>query len=298
MVISQICKKFNLEYVGNDVDINGLNLIGRFTSKDSVLSYVTKGAYSNKIKTDNSIKALIIPESLIDKYKDIMMEKKGCLIISNDSENSFYQIHDYLYNTHTFYNSIVTEPKISDTAIIHPTAGIEKNVIIEDDVNIGAFSVVKAGSIIKKGTHIGNHSIIGAEGFQVLRIDDIPTKISHCGGVLIDCNVSIGDHCTVCNTLFDGFTKIGTNTKIDNYCQIAHYVSIGNNVIITPGVVLVGGVTIEDDCYIGANATIMNKVIVHKNAIVGIGSVVMQNVKSGATVFGNPAKQISQNWEN
>ena len=36
----------------------------------------------------------------------------------------------------------------------------------------------------------------------------------------------------------------------------------------------------------------MNKAIIHTGATVGIGSVVMQNVKAGTTVFGNPAKQI------
>ena len=36
----------------------------------------------------------------------------------------------------------------------------------------------------------------------------------------------------------------------------------------------------------------MNQVIIHDGATVGIGSVVLNNVKSGTTVLGNPAKPI------
>lgn len=109
---------------------------------------------------------------------------------------------------------------------------------------------------------------------------------------MIEENVAIGDHCSVCNTIFDGFTFIGHDTKIDNFCQIAHYCKVGSNVIMPPGVTLVGTVIIEDNCYIGAGSTIMNQVIIHDGATVGIGSVVLNNVKSGTTVLGNPAKPI------
>ena len=292
MKISDLCAQFKLEYFGSDVDINGLNLIGRASSKDAILTYATSGKYKKRVATDISVKALLVDAKTKEEYLEVLLMRDGCVIISDNPEQVFYEIHDYLIRLDNFYKPVVLERKISSTAIIHPTAVIEDYVIIEDDVKIGAFSFIRAGTIIRRGSTIGNHTTIGAEGCQVLRIDGIPTKIKHCGGVLIEEGVSIGDHCSVCNTLFDGFTRVGAYSQIDNFCHIAHYVNIGKRVIMTPGITLVGSVTIEDDCYIGAGATIMNKAIIHTGATVGIGSVVMQNVNAGTTVFGNPAKQI------
>jgi acetyltransferase-like isoleucine patch superfamily enzyme len=44
---------------------------------------------------------------------------------------------------------------------------------------------------------------------------------------------------------------------------------------------------------IGSNATILARVTVGENAIVGAGSVVTRNVPANTTVAGNPAKPIS-----
>lgn len=292
LFISQVCKKLNLEYIGKDVQIDGLNLVGRESSKTSILSYVTSTKYKKKIEKESAIRVLVVSPKIVDNYKAILLDRGGGVIFSDEPEKTFYLIHRYLINQQDFYIPIVPDTSISDTAIIHPTAIVEDNVVIEKHVQIGAFSLIKSGSIIRHDSVIGNHTTIGAEGYQVLRFDGVPYKIKHFGGVLIDENVEIGDHCTVCNTIFDGFTRIGMQSKIDNYCQIAHYCNIGKNVIITPGVTIVGSVTIEDNCYIGAGATLMNKVTVHQGAIVGIGAVVIGNVKAGTTVMGNPAKQI------
>lgn len=290
--ISELCVLFNLKYWGDDVSIDGLNLIGRYSSKVCVLSYVTSAKYKRIVCNEGNLKALIISRELMCEYEEIMKEKDGCIIISDNPEKDFYDIHDYLYESKDFYEPVVDRTEIAENVYIHPTAVIEENVIIEENVSIGAFSLVKTGTIIKKGSRIGNYTVIGSEGYQVLKFNGIPKTIRHCGGVLIDENAQIGDHCSVCNTMFDGFTRIGKNTKIDNYCQIAHYVSIGENVVLTPGVILVGSVVVEDNCYVGAGACVMNKVVIHNGATVGMGSVVMRDVKEGITVMGNPATKI------
>ena len=52
------------------------------------------------------------------------------------------------------------------------------------------------------------------------------------------------------------------------------------------------GATVEDNVFIGAGVTIAGPLTVGKGARVGAGSVVVEPVKAGATVFGNPAKSI------
>ena len=48
---------------------------------------------------------------------------------------------------------------------------------------------------------------------------------------------------------------------------------------------------------IGANATILPGVMIGQNALVGAGSVVVENVPDGAVVAGNPARIIKHTSE-
>lgn len=51
---------------------------------------------------------------------------------------------------------------------------------------------------------------------------------------------------------------------------------------------------IEDGVWIGAGAIILAGITVHKNSIVGAGSVVTRDVPEGVVVAGNPARIIRQ----
>nr|WP_249033338.1 DapH/DapD/GlmU-related protein [Silicimonas algicola] len=53
-----------------------------------------------------------------------------------------------------------------------------------------------------------------------------------------------------------------------------------------------GEVIIEEDVWIGANATILRGVTIGVGATVGAGSVVTKNVDAGDMVAGNPARRI------
>jgi len=116
--------------------------------------------------------------------------------------------------------------------------------------------------------------------------------------------------------------KIGSNCNINAQCFIENDVIIGNNVTVKCGVQLWDGITIEDDVFIGpnatftndkyprskvypeqfvrtivkkrasigANATILCGVTIGENAMVGAGSVVTKDVPDGELWYGNPAK--------
>lgn len=51
-------------------------------------------------------------------------------------------------------------------------------------------------------------------------------------------------------------------------------------------------IRIEQDCWIGAGAIILNGITIGEGSIVGAGSVVTHDVPSGVIVAGNPAKII------
>ncbi len=117
---------------------------------------------------------------------------------------------------------------------------------------------------------------------------------------------------------------IGDNCNINAQVLIENDVVIGNNVTVKSGVQLWDGTRVEDDVFIGpnatftndfmprskqypeaflsitlkqgasigANATLLPGITVGERAMVGAGAVVTEDVPAYAVVVGNPAKVI------
>jgi acetyltransferase-like isoleucine patch superfamily enzyme len=126
---------------------------------------------------------------------------------------------------------------------------------------------------------------------------------------------------------------IGDNVKLGAFVEIQKNASVGNNCKISSHTFVCEGVTIEDDVFVGHNvafindsypratangqlqteadwavektlvkkgasigsgATILSKVTIGENAIVGAGSVVTKDVSPNTIVAGNPARKIRE----
>ena len=122
--------------------------------------------------------------------------------------------------------------------------------------------------------------------------------------------IEIGDFCFIANASLVCSNKI----TIGNYVFIAGGVTIADSdfhpldpaarladtIALSPignrkkrPAIKTLPVTIEDDVWIGFNATILKGVHIGKGAIIQPGSLVMENVEAGNIVSGNPAKTIS-----
>ena len=144
---------------------------------------------------------------------------------------------------------------------------------------------------------------------------------------LSDCKAKIPDSTNVWQfcVIFPN-AKIGENCNICANSLVENDVAIGNNVTIKSGVQLWDGITVEDNGFIGpnatftndlyprsknpdwklqrtiikkgasigANATILCGIIIGENAMIGAGSVVTKDVPSGEVWVGNPAKPIKK----
>lgn len=116
--------------------------------------------------------------------------------------------------------------------------------------------------------------------------------------------------------------RIGRDCNLNAHCLVENDVVIGDRVTLKCGVYLWDGTTVEDDVFIGpnatftndkfprsrrkpeqfqrivlrrgasigANATILGGVTIGEGAIVGAGSVVTRDVPPGMIVRGNPAR--------
>ena len=112
-------------------------------------------------------------------------------------------------------------------------------------------------------------------------------------------DVRLGEHSSVWyNAVLRGdinYISIGKETNIQDgvigHLSDDHPLVVGNQVTVGHGAVI-HACTIEDQCLIGMNATIINNLNIGYSTRIGAGSVVLQSQKPKITVFGNPAKQI------
>lgn len=113
------------------------------------------------------------------------------------------------------------------------------------------------------------------------------------GHVVIGSGSGIGANCHIA-----GPVKIGSDTMIANNVHIFgfnHGTSPKEQMRLQPCVV--NGVVIGDDCWIGANVSIVDGVTIGDHSIVAAGAVVTTNVPAWTVVAGVPAKIIRSRIE-
>ena len=86
--------------------------------------------------------------------------------------------------------------------------------------------------------------------------------------------------------------KVGKHSIINHHAVIDHDCSVGDFCHIAPHVSLGGGVKVGQGVLIGAGAIVLPGIKIAEYATVGAGSIVTNNIPSGVTVLGNPARAI------
>ena len=128
----------------------------------------------------------------------------------------------------------------------------------------------------------------------------------------------LGDHSTIedFSTINNGVGDviIGHNTLIGMGNTIIGPISIGNNVIFAQNIVasalnheyrditipiqdqkiLTAAITVEDECWIAANAVITSGVTIGKHSVIAAGAVVTKDIPPFSVAVGNPARVIKQ----
>lgn len=99
---------------------------------------------------------------------------------------------------------------------------------------------------------------------------------------------SIGDNCFILEgSVIQPFTTIGNNSIIWN-AHIGHHSVIKNNVFVAKSI-LCGHVIVEDNCFIGAGATIAENRVVKKGTFITMGSALITDTTEWSVFAGNPA---------
>ena len=124
---------------------------------------------------------------------------------------------------------------------------------IGDNTKIGAFVEIQRNATVGKNCKISSHTFV-------------------CEGVKIEDDVFIGHNVTFINDSYPRATTNGRLQTQDDWNVEPTFVRKGAS--------------------IGSGSTILSRVVIGENAIVGAGSVVTKDVPPNAIVAGNPARVL------
>ena len=132
-----------------------------------VLSFINNTKFLDIFYSNKDVSCLICTEEIYEILeKEYLKNNKIGIIVSENPKDTFFKIQNYLVKETEFYFKNFSNI-ISDKSKIHSTAVIEdKNIIIEDQVEIGANTIIYSNTIIKKNCKIGANCIIGGESFS------------------------------------------------------------------------------------------------------------------------------------
>ena len=183
--------------------------------------------------------------ALIEKYNQEKLRNKAMKIgVTLKSPETVFLSNDTKFGKNVTINPYVVigkKTKIGNNVEILPFTHIE-NATLESNVIVGPFSRIRPGSLLSKGSRVGNFVEIKKSKLgQNSKIN----HLSYVGDASVGKDVNIGAGTITCN--YDGRKK--NKTKI------------------------------LDGAFIGSNTALIAPIKIGKKAIVGAGSTLNKNVK-------------------
>jgi len=184
--------------------------------------------------------------ALIEKYKQDKLRNQAMKMgVTIKSPETVFLSEDTKFGKNVIINQYVVigkKTKIGNNVEILPFTHIE-NATLEANVNVGPFSRIRPGTVLSKGSRVGNFveikkSKIGANS----KIN----HLSYVGDAHVGKNVNVGAGTITCN--YDGKRK--NKTKI------------------------------SDGAFIGSNTSLVAPIKIGRKAVVGAGSALTKNVRN------------------
>ena len=195
--------------------------------------------------------------ALEEKYKQEKLRNQAMQMgVTIKSPETVFLSKDTKFGKNVIINPYVVigkKTKIGNNVEILPFTHIE-NAILESNVNVGPFSRIRPGTVLSKGSRVGN--FVEVKKSKIGNNSKI-NHLSYVGDSTVGKNVNIGAGTITCN--YDGKKK--------NKTQIL------------------------DGAFIGSNTSLVAPIKIGKKAIVGAGSVLTKSVRNKSLAL-TRAKQI------
>lgn len=195
-------------------------------------------------------------------------------------------------------------------ARIHPTAIVDPQARLADDVEVGPYSIIRHDVEIGAGTRIGPHVVIGEHTrigarnviYQFCSIGEAPQDKKYGGEAT---RLEIGDDNTIrefCTfnrgTIQDaGATRLGSHNWIMAYVHVAHDCQIGSHTIFANNAQLAGHVLVGDHAILGGFTVVHQFCRIGAHSITAMGTILLQDLPPFVTASGNAAEPHGINAE-
>ncbi|MDY0359912.1 MAG: acyl-ACP--UDP-N-acetylglucosamine O-acyltransferase [Desulforegulaceae bacterium] len=185
---------------------------------------------------------------------------------------------------------------------IHPSAIIDANAQIADDVEIGPYAVVDSDVKIGSGCKIGAHAMIhqyteigsDCQIFPFASVGSIPQDLKFKGEktvLKVGRKTVIREFATLNRGTGEGggITEVGDNNLLMSYTHVAHDCKTGNNVIMSNNATLAGHVIVGDYVILGGFAAVHQFVHLGSHCYIGGKSAIVKDVPPFVIASGDRA---------
>lgn len=180
----------------------------------------------------------------------------------------------------------LAEPSTVDEGVLlgYPTG---RN-IKDRRLSVGGHAQIRSGTVIYEGSTIGAHLTTGHN--VVIREENV-----------------IGAHFSIwSNSVLDYGCTIGNRVKVHTNCYISQFTVLEDDVFLAPGVSIANdlhpgcrysndcmrGPTIKQGAQLGVNVTVLPFITIGEKAVIGSGTVVVDDVPPRCVVVGNPGRVV------
>jgi len=187
--------------------------------------------------------------------------------------------------------------------VIHPTAVVDRNAQLADDVQVGPFSIIGPKVTIAAGTTVGAHCVVEGRTtlgrhnrvFHHVTLGQEPQDLKYRGE---DATLDIGDHNDIREFVTmhigtengGGSTSVGSHNLLMVNVHIAHDSHVGDHCILSNNVMLAGHITIQDHAVLAGAAAITHYVTIGRYAFVGGVAGVVHDCPPFMISDGHPAR--------
>ena len=297
--LSQISKTLNLDFNGNDIEIDGIHTLAEASS--SQLSFFNDAKYAFQLPKTKAGAVLID-----SKHAKLLPVSTIALITDEPYLKLAYASKLFAHTLST----VSQAPKMGSDCDIDESVRFGSGVVLGenvtilagcylgDHVSVGSNTILHPNVTLYHGTKIGRNciihsgTVIGCDGYGFAHTKQGEhVKIYQNGNVVVEDDVEIGANCTVDRAVF-GSTVIRRGTKLDNLIQIAHNCDIGEHTLCAAQVGLAGSTKLGRNVVMGGqSATAGHLEVGDFSTIAGKGGVT-KSLEGGKTYAGFPAVEI------
>ncbi len=294
--LSQITNDINIDFTGNDIEINGIHTLSEASSTQ--LSFFTDSKYISQLPHTKAAAVFIDEEhaKLLPSTTIALITDEAYLKLALASKFFAHKLESKGGN-----------PTMSDGCDIDKQVRFGKNVTlgdnvtllagcyVGDNVTIGSDTLLHPNVTLYHGTKLGErciiHSgtVIGCDGYGFAHTKmGEHVKIYQNGNAVVEDDVEIGANCTVDRAVF-GTTYIRKGTKLDNLIQIAHNCDVGEHTLCAAQVGLAGSTTLGRNVVMGGQSATAGHLEVGAFATIAGKGGVTKSLEGGKTYAGFPA---------